>query len=170
MGSSGMLKLSDPLMCVGPLASKDTARPRVCKARSMHLIPSAETQMSTFRLSPIAASLLIITQSKKGLSEGRQPAHTHTLTHTHTHIHTHTPGSLTSRPSSADALQNFKAMILEEQRPLPLAVTRLVQALGSNGDVEGIRSVESLVKSFSKAINLSSMLFISNTALAHIKK
>ena len=158
MGSSGMLKLSDPLMCVGPLASKDTARPRVCKARSMHLIPSAETQMSTFRLSPIAASLLIITQSKKGLSEGRQPAHTHT------------PGSLTSRPSSADALQNFKAMILEEQRPLPLAVTRLVQALGSNGDVEGIRSVESLVKSFSKAINLSSMLFISNTALAHIKK
>uniref|UniRef100_H3CPU5 Uncharacterized protein n=1 Tax=Tetraodon nigroviridis TaxID=99883 RepID=H3CPU5_TETNG len=97
----------------------------------------AEGQMSTFALSDIATSLLIITQSKKG--------------------------------QCADALASFRAMLAQERLPSQLAVTRLVQALGSSGDVEGIRSVESLMKSLGTALNLSSMVFVNNTALAHIK-
>lgn len=61
-------------------------------------------------------------------------------------------------------------MLAQERLPSQLAVTRLVQALGSSGDVEGIRSVESLMKSLGTALNLSSMVFVNNTALAHIKK
>ncbi|CAF87467.1 unnamed protein product, partial [Tetraodon nigroviridis] len=79
----------------------------------------AEGQMSTFVLSDIATSLLIITQSKKG--------------------------------QCADALASFRAMLAQERLPSQLAVTRLVQALGSSGDVEGIRSVESLMKSLGTA-------------------
>lgn len=61
-------------------------------------------------------------------------------------------------------------MLAQEQVPSLLAITRLVQALGSSGDVEGIQSVESLMKSLGTTLNLSSMVFVNNTALAHIKK
>lgn len=61
-------------------------------------------------------------------------------------------------------------MMAEEHLPTRLAITRLVQALGSSGNVEGIQSVESLIKGLGTAFKLSSMLFVNNTALAHIKK
>ncbi|MBS2599838.1 hypothetical protein KFY57_27375, partial [Salmonella enterica subsp. enterica serovar Typhimurium] len=49
------------------------------------------------------------------------------------------------------------------------AVSRLVQALASKGDVEKIQSVEQLMENLAWPINLSRMLFINNLVLAHIK-
>lgn len=61
-------------------------------------------------------------------------------------------------------------MLAEDRVPSQLAITRLVQALGSSGEVEGIQAVEALMKSLGTRLNLSSMLFVNNTALARIKK
>lgn len=60
-------------------------------------------------------------------------------------------------------------MLSEGRLPLQLAITRVVQALGSQGEVEGVREVESLLKEHHMT-NLPNMLFINNIALAHIKK
>lgn len=54
--------------------------------------------------------------------------------------------------------------------PSQLAVTRLVQALGASGNVDAIRTVEALMKELGVQLNLSSMLFVNNMALAHIRK
>lgn len=83
------------------------------------------------------------------------------------HSHIHTTDFLCS---SLDALEKLKSMLQADQVPSQLAVTRLVQALGSHGDVVGIQEVESLMKSLGTTPNLSSMVFVNNTALAHIKK
>lgn len=61
-------------------------------------------------------------------------------------------------------------MLSGDRVPSQLAITRLIQALGKSGDVEGIQSVESLMKNLGTTLNLSSMVFVNNTALAHIKK
>ncbi|KAM9344741.1 leucine-rich PPR motif-containing protein, mitochondrial [Symphorus nematophorus] len=68
-----------------------------------------------------------------------------------------------------DALETMKSMLSANQVPSQLAITRLVQALGSHGDVAGIQVVESLMKDLGVSINLSSMLFTNNMALAHIR-
>uniref|UniRef100_A0A669D8G0 Leucine rich pentatricopeptide repeat containing n=1 Tax=Oreochromis niloticus TaxID=8128 RepID=A0A669D8G0_ORENI len=98
---------------------------------------SAETRVPGFKLTDIASSLLIITQSKKGQVK--------------------------------EALERLKSMLQLDHVPSHLAITRLVQALGSHGDVEGIQEVESLIKSLGTSPNLSSMVFVNNTALGHIK-
>lgn len=72
--------------------------------------------------------------------------------------------------SSTDALEKLKSMLQADQVPIQLAITRLIQALGSHGDVAGIQEVESLMKGLGTTLNLSSMLFVNNMALAHIKK
>lgn len=71
---------------------------------------------------------------------------------------------------SPDALETLKSMLSEDHVPSQLAVTRLVQALGVNSDVKGIRAVEALMKDLGVKLNLSSMLFVNNVALAHIRK
>uniref|UniRef100_A0A7N9AQI5 Leucine rich pentatricopeptide repeat containing n=1 Tax=Mastacembelus armatus TaxID=205130 RepID=A0A7N9AQI5_9TELE len=68
-----------------------------------------------------------------------------------------------------DALEKLKSMLKTDQMPSQLAVTRLVQALGNHGEVAGIEEVESQMKGLGMTLNLSSMLFVSNKALAHIK-
>ncbi|XP_024152765.1 leucine-rich PPR motif-containing protein, mitochondrial [Oryzias melastigma] len=68
-----------------------------------------------------------------------------------------------------EGLERMKAMIQLDQIPFNLAITRLVQTLGSQGDVAGIQEVQSLVNSLGTNLNLSSMVFVNNTALAHIK-
>lgn len=67
-----------------------------------------------------------------------------------------------------DAVASLKAMLQADQVPSQLAVTRLVQALGAKGDVEGIQDVENTMKILGQSINLSQMLFINNTVLAHL--
>ncbi|XP_075902405.1 leucine-rich PPR motif-containing protein, mitochondrial [Nelusetta ayraudi] len=69
-----------------------------------------------------------------------------------------------------DALRTLQSMVAEEQVPTQLAVTRLVQALGVSGDVDAIRTVEALIKELGVKLNLSSMVFVNNIALAHIRK
>lgn len=64
----------------------------------------------------------------------------------------------------------MKSMLSAERVPLHLAITRLIQAMGSQGDVAGIQEVESLIKDLNMDGNLSSMVFVNNMALAHIKK
>lgn len=61
-------------------------------------------------------------------------------------------------------------MLSTDQVPSQLAITRLVQAMGNLGDIEGIQLVESLLRGLGMTVNLSSMVFVNNTALAHIKK
>ncbi|KAL7890234.1 hypothetical protein AOLI_G00024920 [Acnodon oligacanthus] len=68
-----------------------------------------------------------------------------------------------------DALVNLKGMLQADQVPSQLAITRLVQGLSSHGDVQGIQEVENLVKTLGPSISLSTMLFVNNTALAHIR-
>ncbi|XP_008296301.1 leucine-rich PPR motif-containing protein, mitochondrial [Stegastes partitus] len=66
-------------------------------------------------------------------------------------------------------LETLKSMLQSDQVPSFHAITKLVQALGAQGDVERIQYVESQVKILGIATKLSSMLFPNNTALAHIK-
>lgn len=61
-------------------------------------------------------------------------------------------------------------MLQLDHIPSNLAIIRLVQTLGSQGDVAGIQEVQSLINSLGRSPNLSSMVFVNNTALAHIKK
>ncbi|XP_069549086.1 leucine-rich PPR motif-containing protein, mitochondrial [Brachyistius frenatus] len=68
-----------------------------------------------------------------------------------------------------DALEMLRSMLQLGHLPTHLAITRLVQALGNHGDVAGIQEVETLIKGLGTNPNLSSMVFINNTALAHIK-
>ncbi|KAK7902075.1 hypothetical protein WMY93_018844 [Mugilogobius chulae] len=68
-----------------------------------------------------------------------------------------------------DALLSLKSMLQSDHVPSKLAVTRLVQTLGSHGNVGNIQEVETLMKGLNTPLNLSSMLFINNIALAHIK-
>uniref|UniRef100_A0A4W4ERN2 PROP1-like PPR domain-containing protein n=1 Tax=Electrophorus electricus TaxID=8005 RepID=A0A4W4ERN2_ELEEL len=63
----------------------------------------------------------------------------------------------------------LKTMLQMDQVPSQLALTRLVQGLGNHGDIKGIQEVASLIKSLSPSLNMSSMLFVNNMALAHIK-
>ncbi|CAN9499622.1 unnamed protein product [Ophioblennius macclurei] len=67
-----------------------------------------------------------------------------------------------------DALHHMKAMLQSDQVPMQIAFTKLVQAMGAAGDLAGIEEVRSLVKSLGINMNLSSMVFINNSALAHI--
>uniref|UniRef100_A0A671Y9L4 Leucine rich pentatricopeptide repeat containing n=1 Tax=Sparus aurata TaxID=8175 RepID=A0A671Y9L4_SPAAU len=87
--------------------------------------------------------------------------HTHMLLLIYTHAH--------SLHCATDALEKLRSMLSEDRVPTQLALTRLVQALGSNGNVAGIKEVETLLKDLGININLSSMVFINNIALAHIK-
>uniref|UniRef100_A0AAY4D4Z7 PROP1-like PPR domain-containing protein n=1 Tax=Denticeps clupeoides TaxID=299321 RepID=A0AAY4D4Z7_9TELE len=68
-----------------------------------------------------------------------------------------------------DAMAHLKTMLQLDQVPSQLAITRLVQGLGSHGDVHGIEEVEGLVKALGTSLNLSRMVFLNNTVLAHIK-
>lgn len=61
-------------------------------------------------------------------------------------------------------------MLSENHLPSKFAITKLVQSLGSHGDVEGIQVVKSLVTDLCTSLNLSNMMIVNNTALAHIKK
>ncbi|XP_051945899.1 leucine-rich PPR motif-containing protein, mitochondrial [Xyrauchen texanus] len=72
------------------------------------------------------------------------------------------------RGQMKDALDVLKGMLQADQMPSQLAITRLVQGFGSEGNTKGIQEVESFVKSLG-SIKLSSMLFVNNTALSHIK-
>uniref|UniRef100_UPI0037E7B2E4 leucine-rich PPR motif-containing protein, mitochondrial n=1 Tax=Semicossyphus pulcher TaxID=241346 RepID=UPI0037E7B2E4 len=70
---------------------------------------------------------------------------------------------------TTDALEELRSMLRADQVPGQIAITRLVQALGSNGDLAGIQEVELLTKGLGTYPNLSSMLFVNNKALANIK-
>ncbi|KAI7805611.1 leucine-rich PPR motif-containing protein, mitochondrial [Triplophysa rosa] len=72
------------------------------------------------------------------------------------------------RSQMKDALETFQGMLQADQVPSQLAITRLVQGLGSEGNTQGIQEMEALVKTIG-SIKLSSMLFVNNTALSHIK-
>ncbi|XP_077438416.1 leucine-rich PPR motif-containing protein, mitochondrial [Vanacampus margaritifer] len=73
------------------------------------------------------------------------------------------------RGQTKDALETFESILRQDHVPLQLAVTRLVQALGSQGDIAGITKVQSLMEGLDTSIKLSSMMFTNNKALAHIK-
>jgi len=68
-----------------------------------------------------------------------------------------------------EGLDTMKTMLQSDQIPSQLAISRLVQSLGNNGEVELIQEVERLIK-VSSVKQLSPMLFVNNTALAHIKR
>ncbi|XP_053731965.1 leucine-rich PPR motif-containing protein, mitochondrial [Synchiropus splendidus] len=68
-----------------------------------------------------------------------------------------------------EALDALKSMLQDNNVPSPLSVTRLVQALSNQGDVAGIEEVKSLMEGLNTPLNVTSMLFINNKALAHIK-
>ncbi|XP_051504192.1 leucine-rich PPR motif-containing protein, mitochondrial-like [Myxocyprinus asiaticus] len=76
--------------------------------------------------------------------------------------------SQVKRGQMKDALEVLKRMSQADQMPSQLAITRLVQGFGNEGNTQGIQEVESLVKTLG-SIKLSSMLFVNNTALSHIK-
>ncbi|XDV50148.1 hypothetical protein PO909_019252 [Leuciscus waleckii] len=67
-----------------------------------------------------------------------------------------------------DAMEILKGMLQADQVPSQLAITRLVQGLAGEGNTQDIQGVEALVKTLG-SVKLSSMLFVNNTALAHIK-
>uniref|UniRef100_A0A672KZ30 Leucine rich pentatricopeptide repeat containing n=1 Tax=Sinocyclocheilus grahami TaxID=75366 RepID=A0A672KZ30_SINGR len=76
--------------------------------------------------------------------------------------------SQVKRCQMKDAMGTLKGMLQADQVPTQLAITRLVQGLANEGNSQDIQEVEALVKTLG-SIKLSSMLFVNNTALAHIK-
>ena len=72
--------------------------------------------------------------------------------------------------SVPEARDTLNSMLQADHVPSQLCITRLVQELGNHGDVAAIQEVEALVKGLHLAPQLSSMAFVSNVALAHIKK
>ncbi|KAK1905498.1 hypothetical protein KUDE01_012680, partial [Dissostichus eleginoides] len=68
-----------------------------------------------------------------------------------------------------DALERMRSLLQADQMPSQLAITRLVQALGNSGNVSGIQEVQELINGHSKEVDMSSMIFVNNTAMAHIK-
>uniref|UniRef100_A0A673KYI1 Leucine-rich PPR motif-containing protein, mitochondrial-like n=1 Tax=Sinocyclocheilus rhinocerous TaxID=307959 RepID=A0A673KYI1_9TELE len=76
--------------------------------------------------------------------------------------------SQVKRCQMKDAMGTLKGMLQADQVPTQLAITRLVQGLASEGNSQDIQEAEALVKTLG-SIKLSSMLFVNNTALAHIK-
>ncbi|XP_029377167.1 leucine-rich PPR motif-containing protein, mitochondrial [Echeneis naucrates] len=78
--------------------------------------------------------------------------------------------SHSKKGQTKDALEKLHSMLQADHVPSRLAITRIVQALGSKGDVAGIQEVETLMKGLGTTLNLSSMVFINNMALAHIRK
>ncbi|KAM6997246.1 LOW QUALITY PROTEIN: leucine-rich PPR motif-containing protein, mitochondrial [Tautogolabrus adspersus] len=77
--------------------------------------------------------------------------------------------TLSKKGQTEDALEKLRTMLQADQVPGQLAITRLVQALGSDGNLAGIKEVESHMKALGTSLNLSSMVFVNNKALAHIK-
>uniref|UniRef100_A0A8C7GC44 Leucine rich pentatricopeptide repeat containing n=1 Tax=Oncorhynchus kisutch TaxID=8019 RepID=A0A8C7GC44_ONCKI len=69
------------------------------------------------------------------------------------------------RGLAKDGMSTLKSMLQGDQVPSKLSVTRLVQSLGSHGDVQGIQEVEVLMKGLGTPLNLSSMVFLNNTAM-----
>uniref|UniRef100_A0A8D0GIQ4 Leucine rich pentatricopeptide repeat containing n=1 Tax=Sphenodon punctatus TaxID=8508 RepID=A0A8D0GIQ4_SPHPU len=67
-----------------------------------------------------------------------------------------------------DAMSTLRDLLERENLPSRQSVTRLVQALAMKGDVESIRTIEKMMENLEHWNNLSKMLFINNTALAHI--
>lgn len=126
---------------------------------------SATSHVPGFQLSDIATSLLIITHSKKDQAKGKK--RTCTVNTDVCSFHADRPISF---HLSTDALEKLKSMLQVDYVPSQLAITRLVQALGRQGDLAGISEVQSLMKSLGTTLNLSSMLFVNNKAFAHIKK
>ncbi|XP_035519728.1 leucine-rich PPR motif-containing protein, mitochondrial [Morone saxatilis] len=64
-----------------------------------------------------------------------------------------------------EAFEKLKSMLEMKQSPSQLAITRLLQAYGNQGDVAGVQELQSLLNDSS----LAKMLFVNNTALAHIR-
>lgn len=71
---------------------------------------------------------------------------------------------------STDAIEKIKSMLQAKESPSSMAITRLVQTLGNQGNIAGIKEVESLINNLGESINVSSLVFVNNKALAHIKK
>ncbi|TFK01649.1 putative sodium-coupled neutral amino acid transporter 7 [Platysternon megacephalum] len=67
-----------------------------------------------------------------------------------------------------DAMSTLKTMLESDMVPMPLAVTRLIQALAMKGDLESICTVEKMVENLGASIGLFRSLFVNNTVLAHI--
>lgn len=141
---------------------------RWCQTKKILCVSlSATSHLPAFKLSDMASSLLVITLSKRGLTQGKK--HDMYCVGKHTHapfIYTHAH----SLHCATDALEKLRSMLSEDRVPTQLALTKLVQALGNNGNVAGIKELETLLKDLSVNINLSSMVFVNNIALAHIKK
>ncbi|XP_067092974.1 leucine-rich PPR motif-containing protein, mitochondrial [Osmerus mordax] len=67
-----------------------------------------------------------------------------------------------------DAMETLRTMLQTDQVPSQLSVTRLVQALGRHGDIQGIEEAQTLMNGMGVPLNLSRMVFVNNLALAHI--
>ncbi|CAJ1067089.1 leucine-rich PPR motif-containing protein%2C mitochondrial [Xyrichtys novacula] len=77
--------------------------------------------------------------------------------------------TLSKKGRLEEALKQLRTMLQFDQVPRQLAITRLVQAMGDEGDVAGIQEVESLMQKLGTSLNMSKMVFTNNKALAYIR-
>lgn len=77
--------------------------------------------------------------------------------------------TLCKRGQTEDATERLKSMLRINQLPGQMSITRLIQALGNQGNLTGINEVESLMRNLGDSIKLSAMVFTNNKALAHIR-
>ncbi|KAG7283191.1 hypothetical protein CRUP_000553, partial [Coryphaenoides rupestris] len=71
--------------------------------------------------------------------------------------------------NAKEAYDTLKYLVQANYTPSRLGIARLVQDFGNKGDVEAIQEVEKLLNGPSAAPQGSTMVFLNNTALAHIK-
>uniref|UniRef100_A0A8C7VZV0 Leucine-rich pentatricopeptide repeat containing n=1 Tax=Oncorhynchus mykiss TaxID=8022 RepID=A0A8C7VZV0_ONCMY len=69
------------------------------------------------------------------------------------------------RGLAKDGMSTLKSMLQGDQVPSKLSVTRLVQSLGSHGDVQGIQEVEVLMKGLGTPLNLSNNVSLMSNML-----
>uniref|UniRef100_A0A3P8UUE2 Leucine rich pentatricopeptide repeat containing n=1 Tax=Cynoglossus semilaevis TaxID=244447 RepID=A0A3P8UUE2_CYNSE len=111
---------------------------------AMEVKDIASSHIPDFSLTNVSNSLLIVTLSKKDLTDPPLP--------------------LPLPSSSPDALDLLRSMVQMDMEPSQLSISSLVQAQGRRGDLAAIQEVESLMGS--SGIN---MTFVNNKAMAHTK-
>ncbi|XP_068183613.1 leucine-rich PPR motif-containing protein, mitochondrial [Antennarius striatus] len=81
---------------------------------AMQIKESASSMLTDFKLTEVTLSMIIITQSKRGLIK--------------------------------DALETLKSMLSTDQMPSQLAITSLIESMAIDGNVEGLKELDTLMK------------------------
>ncbi|KAM9847470.1 leucine-rich PPR motif-containing protein, mitochondrial [Aulostomus maculatus] len=154
-----LIKLEEDLTNLSENGKSKEAFMMLKEANERDLILSEDTDKKLIS-APKGAKAMMDAQRVKGLSmlsQAKNKAYSLLL------------NDLSKKNKPKDALEMLKYMLEMEIRPVESAVPQLVYALRDQGDIKGIKEVESQIGSLKRPPKIPIMLFHHNLALAHIK-